>query len=381
MKEKKIVFLTNYYNHHQSEVAKEFYALTDGDFLFVETEEMSDERKKLGYGDWDKPQYVCAYDEKVQKHIDMAEVVIYGSAPYSYIKKRLKKGKMTFIYSERLFKKDVGKLGMFLRKVKNYLNFGRYKNSYLLCASAYASYDYSRVLAFKNRSYKWGYFPKLSDYEDVDGLIKDKKEGSLLWVGRLIDWKRACDAINVVKRLKENGYNVTLNIIGSGSLENEIRTQIEKENLGDYIKMLGSMKPQQVRVYMEESQIYLFTSNFNEGWGAVLNESMSSACAIVASHAIGSAPYLIENGINGYIYQNQNEQDLYNKVKSLLDDGEKTRGFGKKAYLTMKNLWNAKVCAKRFIELCKVLKSQKQANLFERGPCSRAEILKNDWYK
>ena len=381
MKEKKIVFLTNYYNHHQSEVAKEFYALTDGDFLFVETEEMSDERKKLGYGDWDKPQYVCTYDEKVQKYIDMAEVVIYGSAPYSYIKKRLKKGKMTFIYSERLFKKDVGKLGMFLRKVKNYLNFGRYKNSYLLCASAYASYDYSRVLAFKNRSYKWGYFPKLSDYEDVDGLIKDKKEGSLLWVGRLIDWKRACDAINVVKRLKENGYNVTLNIIGSGALENEIRAQIEKENLGDYIKMLGSMKPQQVRVYMEESQIYLFTSNFNEGWGAVLNESMSSACAIVASHAIGSAPYLIENGINGYIYQNQNEQDLYNKVKSLLDDGEKTREFGKKAYLTMKNLWNAKVCAKRFIELCKVLKSQKQANLFESGPCSKAEILKNDWYK
>ena len=251
----------------------------------------------------------------------------------------------------------------------------------MLCASAYASYDYSRVLAFKNRSYKWGYFPKLSDYEDVDGLIKDKKEGSLLWVGRLIDWKRACDAINVVKRLKENGYNVTLNIIGSGALENEIRAQIEEENLGDYIKMLGSMKPQQVRVYMEESQIYLFTSNFNEGWGAVLNESMSSACAIVASHAIGSAPYLIENGINGYIYQNQNEQDLYNKVKSLLDDGEKTRGFGKKAYLTMKNLWNAKVCAKRFIELCKVLKSQKQANLFESGPCSKAEILKNDWYK
>lgn len=51
------------------------------------------------------------------------------------------------------------------------------------------------------------------------------------------------------------------------------------------------MKASEVRSYMEKADIYLFTSDFNEGWGAVLNESMNSGCAVVASHAIGSVPF------------------------------------------------------------------------------------------
>ena len=33
---------------------------------------------------------------------------------------------------------------------------------------------------------------------------------------------------------------------------------------------------------MEQADIYLFTSDRNEGWGAVANEAMNSACAMVA---------------------------------------------------------------------------------------------------
>jgi hypothetical protein len=36
------------------------------------------------------------------------------------------------------------------------------------------------------------------------------------------------------------------------------------------------MPPEEVRVHMEQSNIYLFTSDFGEGWGAVLNEAMNS---------------------------------------------------------------------------------------------------------
>ena len=44
--------------------------------------------------------------------------------------------------------------------------------------------------------------------------------------------------------------------------------------------------------YMESSHIFLlFTSDRNEG--AALNESMNSGCAVVASDAIGSVPYLM----------------------------------------------------------------------------------------
>ena len=40
-----------------------------------------------------------------------------------------------------------------------------------------------------------------------------------------------------------------------------------------------------------------------DGWGAVANEAMNSACALVAGHMIGAVPYLIRQGENGLIYE------------------------------------------------------------------------------
>lgn len=54
-----------------------------------------------------------------------------------------------------------------------------------------------------------------------------------------------------------------------------------------------------VREHMEDADIFLFTSDYNGGRGAVLNESMNSGCMVAASHAIGSVPFLLEDGKRG----------------------------------------------------------------------------------
>jgi glycosyltransferase involved in cell wall biosynthesis len=145
--------------------------------------------------------------------------------------------------------------------------------------------------------------------------------------------------------------------------------------------MLGSMPPEAVRDHMEAANIFLFTSDFNEGWGAVLNESMNSACAVVASHAIGSVPFLLEEGKNGYIYRNGDMDSLYGRVVTLIEQPELREQMGKEAYRTLAELWNADVAAERFLALAQTLLDSKSPNLFEEGPCSRARILKNWWYK
>ena len=133
-------------------------------------------------------------------------------------------------------------------------------------------------------------------------------------------------------------------------LEQELKKMISDYNLENEVHMLGSMKPKQVREYMEQSQIFLFTSDRNEGWGAVLNESMNSACAVVASHEIGSVPFLLKDGENGFIYK----------------DGDE---------------WSAETAAKRFIELAwSILNGNKRPDLFTDGPCSIAKKLKDGWY-
>ena len=160
-------------------------------------------------------------------------------------------------------------------------------------------------------------------------------------------------------------------MIGGGILEEKIKERIKKENLTDYVKLLGTMSPEKVRENMEKSEIFLFTSDRNEGWGAVLNESMNSGCAVIASGAIGSVPYLIKDGENGEIYKDGDLNDLYRRVKGLIADDKRRKGYGINAYRTMLKTWNAEVAAERLLTLIEKINDGKDTPYIE-GPCSIA---------
>ncbi len=369
----KVVFVSNYYNHHQSPFSRKMYALTDGEYRFIATEPMEEERLKMGWGG-ESDSFVLEYskDEKLCRQlIDGAEVVIIGSAPESLVKNRLVAGKLTFKYSERLYKNSLKAYTLPIRFVKNYFRFAKYKNYYLLCASAYAAEDYAKTLNFINKSFKWGYFPEVKRYESEKNLIAMKKgcKSELLWVARFIDWKHPEQAVLLAERLKKAGYDFTLNMIGNGEMEEKIGTLVKEKNLSDCVHLLGAMKPAEVREYMERANIFLFTSDRNEGWGAVLNESMNSGCAVCANKDIGSVPYLIKDGENGFVFTDENE--LFEKVKALLDNPESAEDMGLRAYKTLTETWNADVVAERFLRLCNELKTNPKADLFDEGPLSK----------
>ena len=383
----KIVFVTNFYNHHQKPLADKLYSMIGEGYHFIETAPIRAERLNMGWGGEERPSYIMQsyVDEeskkKCQQFIDEADVVIYGSAPYSMIEPRLQKGKLTFMYCERLYKKGIPYLKLPVHILKAFKNYIRYKNFYVLCASAYTPVDFSRRLAFTGKTYKWGYFTELKAY-DVEELVSKKNKNSILWCSRFIPLKHPEYAVEVAKRLKADGYDFELNMIGNGELEESTKCLIEREGVADRVNMLGSMKPEQVREHMEKSEIFMFTSDRNEGWGAVLNESMNSACAVVANSAIGSVPFLINDGENGYMYKDGDVDDLYNKVKKLLDNADERKKLGKNAYNTMIEEWNAENAAKKFVVLSeKMLAGEYKPFPYESGVCSRAEILKDNWYK
>lgn len=378
----KLMFLTNVLSPHTKFLSNSFYEKLGDDFLVVETLNCDRSQLPIGWRLDEKALYTvsftefCQSNEKYQRLIDECDVVIFGSAPLKLIKNRLKANRLTFRFSERVYKKKCPWYELPLRAVKYYFQYGRYKNLYLLCASAYTAGDYAKTGTFKNRSYKFGYFPQLIEYEDIAALMSSKQKNSLLWAGRIIDWKHPEFAVEVAKKLKENGYDFTLNIIGTGEMEEEIKALIDKYDLTENVKMLGQMPPEDVRKYMEKSQIFLFTSDRGEGWGAVLNEAMNSGCVCVADRDIGSVPFLIENNTNGSIYKNSSCEEIFEKVKYLIDDPEKCSRMGEAAYFTIKNNWNANEAANRFFVLSeKILEGEKSPNVFSDDVCSRAENL------
>ena len=377
----RLVFVSNFLNHHQVTLCE---ALKKGcdKFYFVATDNVGN----IGFQKATDAEYVVKYyvqneKEIAEKLILSADVVIFGSCPNALIEMRMNEDKLSFLFSERFFKKGtwrrfIPKTNKAVRdRVAKYSN----KKMYVLCASAYLPYDLSFFAFPKNRCFKWGYFPAVKNY-NIEELVNDKDVALILWTARFIDWKHPEIPVLIAEKLKKAGYHFELNLIGNGVMESEIAEMIKNKNLEDCVSMLGAMKPEEVRRHMEKSQIFLFTSDFNEGWGAVLNESMNSGCAVVASHAIGSVPYLIDDGKNGLIYQNGDIDDLYNKVKFLLDNPERCKALGINAYKTLTSAWNAELAAERFLNLAtKLLNNEDVNDLYSDGPCCRGKILKNNW--
>lgn len=378
----RITFISNYLNHHQRYLADE---LSNMDFKFIATREIGIERQLLGYSSEKNCDYlILSYEskeleDKAKRRIDSSDIVISGSAPEKFLKDYKKTDGILFRYTERPLKNGIELRKFLPRLVKWHYQNRNKKKVYLLCASAFTTTDYKKFLLFKNHAYKWGYFPETKKY-DINKLLDKKNKKMILWCGRFVDWKHPEDAIKLAIKLKENGFDFNLKMIGNGNLELELKKLVKEYKLEEYVEFLGAIPSKRVREYMEQAGIYIFTSDRKEGWGAVLNEAMNSGCAVVASHLIGAAPYLVKHKENGLIYKSKNIEMLYEYVKFLLENQNFQNMYGEKAYKTIIDEWNAEVAAERLWNLSRhILDGEEVPVLYQTGPCSSAEEITEDW--
>jgi len=388
----KITFVANFLNNHTLPLCESFYKFLGEDFHFIATTRISEERKTLKNTELNDlyPFVIKTYERKeqlkiAQTIINESDVVILGSAPDKLLFHRLSEGKLTFRHCERLFKDGTSAKYFLKNFLRVYKHFGRFRkyNFYCLAASAFTAADINSFLNWEGRSFVWGYFPKTSliNEKDIESVIDSKKESSILWVGRLVDCKRPELIVMAAKQLMHDGIPFSLKIIGEGPKRGYLEAMINEYGLNGYVSLIGSMTPEEVQIEMQNSQIFCFTSNYEEGWGAVVNEAMNNGCAIVTSCAPGSVPFLITNDYNGLIYDDSSFDDMYCKITDLLNNRRKCSDFGKAAYYTIRDKWNADEAAKRFIELSsRMIHKDNVESLFSDGPCSVAQIMKDNWF-
>lgn len=370
-----IVFLSNFYNHHQSDISRKLFALTGGQYHFVATEEMPEERRQLGYADT-RDVFVLQYGSdptRIQQLIDDADAVIVGSAPEHLLENRKKQKKLILRYSERPLKKGFQWWKYPVRWLRWHKNNPHGAPIYMLCASAYTASDYRKLGLFRNRTLKWGYFPQCKEYESTAQLFARKTPTEILWCGRFLDWKHPDDALTAAARLKQENMPFHLTMIGTGEMEQQLKAMAASLDLAECVTFPGAMSPEQVRTAMEGAGIFLMTSDQKEGWGAVLNEAMNSGCAVIASREAGSTPYLVQDGSNGMIYSAKHTMELYEKIRFLLEHPAEQQRLGAAAYETIVTEWNAETATRRLVQVIAQLHQGHTAEmLFPGGPCSRA---------
>ena len=378
-----IVFFSNFINHHQANVADELYRLTEGNYTFVELCPIYDWLLKGGYSNLSSRPYVLQA-WKNQENMDKAITLLYSadvalfSCPeaWKYEVLRAKTGKLTFDVSERWLKR--GWLNLASPRLLKYFwyyhtVFAKH-NVYKLCSSAFACNDHYKLHSFKNKCYKWGYFTKVDSNFTVEALPDVSTSGTLhtlMWCARFLRWKHPEMPIQLAARLKAKNYKFKLAMYGSGVELEKTKRLAKSLGVDDVVSFMGNMPNEEILKVMRQHDIFLFTSDQNEGWGAVANEAMSNGCAIVASDSIGSIPFLVKDGENGCVFKSCDLDSLCNKVEYLLDNDSKRQSIAKNAYYTMRDIWSPRNAAMNFLKLVDDLQNSKGISI-EEGPCSKA---------
>ena len=380
----KIVTVSNYINHHQIPLSNAMYEELNDNYYFIQTEKMDEERIKMG---WDASPSDCPYllhfyeePQKCKELILESDIVIFGGVEdESYIEERLKLGKIVIRSSERLYKEGTWKAISPRGLMKKYKDHTKYRNApvYLLCDGGYVASDFHIVRAYPDKMFCFGYFPKMQEYDIINLLNKKSQKGYLeiLWAGRMIDWKHPEYVIELAKRIKGTYKKVHITMIGDGEQGNVIRQAAIREELDEVLTIEGFMSPDKIRQKMEEADIYLFTSDYREGWGAVLNEAMNSGCAVVASHAPGSTPYLMKHQENGLIYNSPHMDEFMGHVMKLIEDENLRNRLAMQAYQTIIREWNPQHAAETLLHQCRRLTEGKTVEFEPTGPMSKAPVI------
>ncbi len=384
----KITMISNYINHHQIPFSNALFEKLGDGYHFIQTEPMEEERIQMGWGvEAEKIPYVLFLDrdlEQCKQLINDSDILLVGwMEREDLIADRLNSNKLTIRISERLYRegqwKAISPKGL-IRKYKEHTSH-RKDPVYLLCAGAYVPSDFSIVKAYPNKMFRFGYFPEFKEFTTeqlqemhVWGDKKNQEEIQIVWAGRFIPLKHPEFAIKLAENLKNQGYRFHLHMVGGGELENELKQQVKRKNLGKEITFYGFLKPEKVRTIMEKCHIHLFTSNYLEGWGAVVNEGMNSGCAEVVNVEVGAAPFLIKHGVNGLVYKDGSYDDMEQQVKFLLDNPQKAAIMGMEAHKTIAKEWNAKEAAVRLLQFYEEWKED-NIELPKEGPFSVAPVI------
>lgn len=161
------------------------------------------------------------------------------------------------------------------------------------------------------------------NYFDADSIRRKAEEPFdfhdertvLLSVGRMTPPKKYLRFLDVLARLKADGYSFVWHILGTGYEHDAIVEKIARLGLSDCVVLDGvTDNPYK---YMKNCDLFVLPSGW-EGFPTVTVEAKLCGCAVLATDVSGIREQLT-HGETGWIVENS-EDGIYEGMKMLLDD-------------------------------------------------------------
>ena len=139
----------------------------------------------------------------------------------------------------------------------------------------------------------------------------------LISVGRLEKQKGYDTLIGICSKFLSKYPEWKLKIFGEGNLKKELQVQIEKFKLENQILLMGTTD--KIEEEYLKSDVYIMSSRF-EGFPMVLLEAASYNLPIISFDCPSGPSDIIENGVNGFLIKNFNEEEMQRKIEILMKD-------------------------------------------------------------
>ena len=356
-----IGFVTNIISLHQMALWDSFCSNNELYFSYIYTLKSTPEYKRY----LDRERFYCVYSKQISSindYLDRFDLLIIspGCIHDDRINNYLKGKNNLILYTEHFSKNSIISTGIrkyiyifkhIIHRSKVYRDINR--NSFILSSSSHAGHDYCLTGFKKKNIFKFGYFINYSYNFDLS------TNHNILFCGRNLEWKHPEDAYYVFNYLsKYDKYH--LNIIGLGFDNSE----------SDLIHIHEELEHEDVIDIMHNSEIFIFSSTREEGWGVVLSEAMAAGLIVFANINAGSTSFLVKNGFNGFTYKNRKQLTKRLRLYCKLSDNEKLK-LRNNAVKTIKNLWNADIASKRLFDFCLSKVNNTKTHKYKNGPLSR----------
>lgn len=191
----------------------------------------------------------------------------------------------------------------------------------------------NHMLYYGASSYKIFVAPD-SSYVKVSGnvgsLVPNEKF-VILYLGRLIKAKGADYLIRAFSQLERVQQNVKLIIAGKGDFKKSLE-QLVKDLCVKNVEFVEVINDDERWRYYSMCNLFVLPSiwqpEYCEAWGLAINEAMQFGKAIITTDAVGAAPDLVSNGVNGFIVRNRDSEALYQVIKRLSENPSLTKRMG-----------------------------------------------------
>lgn len=178
----------------------------------------------------------------------------------------------------------------------------------------------------------------------------DNDGGVILTVGSLTPKKSQSVLIDAFSLIHLDCPNYTLNIIGSGVMEDSLKEMVKAKGLEKKVIFLGNLSYNDMGERYKNSSIFVLSSN-QEGCPNALLEAMSYGLPSVAT-SVGAVPEIIEDEVSGFVVPRNNSELLAKRIKILVLSKDLRKKMGSAGIEKVKNNFSKEG---HFLELKNIL--------------------------